>query len=57
MQHPGIEGTIRRDLNILSSLAELAEGQETLKRYQPVAVVREFRQTLMRGPDGCLGSV
>jgi ubiquinone biosynthesis protein len=51
VQHPGIEGTIRRDLNILSSLAALAERQEELKRYQPAAVVREFRQTLMRELD------
>jgi len=51
VQHPGIEGTIRRDLSILSSLASLAEHQEDLKRYQPVAIVREFRQTLMRELD------
>ena len=51
VQHPGIEGTIRRDLNILSILAEHAERQAELKRYQPVAVVREFRQTLMRELD------
>ncbi len=51
VQHPGIEGTIRRDLNILCILAEHAEQQETLIRYQPVAVVREFRQTLMRELD------
>ena len=51
VQHPGIEGTIRRDLNILSSLAAHAERQEELKRYQPVAVVREFHQTLMRELD------
>jgi ubiquinone biosynthesis protein len=51
VQHPGIEGTIRRDLSILSSLATLAERNEDLKRYQPVAVVREFRQTLLRELD------
>ena len=51
VQHPGIEGTIIRDLSILSSLATLAERHEDLKRYQPVAVVREFRQTLMRELD------
>jgi ubiquinone biosynthesis protein len=51
VQHPGIEGTIRRDLNILSSLAALAERQAELKRYQPAEVVREFRQTLMRELD------
>lgn len=51
VQHPGIEGTIRRDLSILSSLAAHAQQHEELKRYQPVAVVREFRQTLMRELD------
>jgi ubiquinone biosynthesis protein len=51
VQHPGIETTIHRDLNILSNLAALAERQEDLKRYQPAAVVREFRQTLLRELD------
>lgn len=51
VQHPGIEDTIRRDLDILSRLATLAEQHEELKRYQPVAVAREFQQTLMRELD------
>ena len=51
VQHPGIEDTIRRDLNILASLAALAERQQEFKRYQPMAVVRDFRQTLMRELD------
>jgi ubiquinone biosynthesis protein len=51
VQHPGIEGTIRRDLNILSKLAALAELREELKRYQPAAIVREFRQTMLRELD------
>jgi ubiquinone biosynthesis protein len=51
VQHPGIEGRIRRDLNILSNLAAVAERREELKRYQPAAVVREFQQTLMRELD------
>jgi ubiquinone biosynthesis protein len=51
VQHPDIEGTIRRDLNILSTLAALADRQTELKRYQPIAVVREFQQTLMRELD------
>jgi ubiquinone biosynthesis protein len=51
VQHPGIEGTIRRDLSILANLAALAERQQDLKRFQPVAVVREFSQTLMRELD------
>jgi ubiquinone biosynthesis protein len=51
VQHPGIEGTIRRDLAILSSLAVLAQGRDELRRYEPVAVVREFRQTMLRELD------
>jgi ubiquinone biosynthesis protein len=51
VQHPGIEGTIRRDLSILSNLAALAEHNDELKLYRPAAVVREFRQTLMRELD------
>jgi ubiquinone biosynthesis protein len=51
VQHPGIEGRIRRDLNILGTLATLAERQEELKRYQPAAIVKEFRQTLLRELD------
>jgi ubiquinone biosynthesis protein len=51
VQHPGIEGTIRRDLNILSKLASLAELRVELKRYQPAAIVREFRQTMLKELD------
>jgi ubiquinone biosynthesis protein len=51
VQHPGIECTIRRDLNILSALAAHADQQEEWKRYQPIAMVRELRQTLMRELD------
>lgn len=51
VQHPGIEGTISRDLNILSILATHAARHDQLKRYQPVAVVKELRQTLMRELD------
>jgi ubiquinone biosynthesis protein len=47
VQHPGIEGTIRRDLDILRFLAEIAEKNEQVRRYQPVSLVREFsRMTL-----------
>ncbi len=41
VQHPGIEGTIRRDLSILAGLASVAERRLELKRYQPGAIVRE----------------
>ncbi len=47
VQHPGIEGTIRRDLDILRFLAEIAEKNEQVRRYQPAGLVREFsRMTL-----------
>ena len=51
VQHPGIEGVIRQDLAILSHLAGHAEQEEEWKRFQPVAVVREFRQTLLHELD------
>lgn len=51
VQHAGIEGTVHRDLNILARLATLAEQREDFKRYRPTAVVREFRETLMRELD------
>ena len=57
VQHPGIEGTIRRDLSILSVLAAHAERQEEWKRYQPVGVLREFRQTLLASWISAVNSV
>jgi ubiquinone biosynthesis protein len=47
VQHPGIEGTIRRDLDILGMLADLAEKNEYLRRYQPAALIREFSRTTL----------
>jgi ubiquinone biosynthesis protein len=47
VQHPGIEGNIRRDLDILQMLADLAEKNEYLRRYQPVALIREFSRTTL----------
>ena len=51
VQHPGIEAKVRRDLDILLSLAALAERRPELRRFQPLAVVREFRQTMLRELD------
>ncbi len=51
VQHPGIEGTIRRDLDILGFLAEIAEMNETLRRYQPASVIREFGRTTLNELD------
>ena len=47
VQHPGIEGVIRRDLDILRFLAKIAEENDTLKRFQPVGLVREFAHTML----------
>jgi ubiquinone biosynthesis protein len=51
VQHPGIEGTIRRDLDILGFLADLAEKNETLRAYQPKSFIREFSRTLLNELD------
>src|SRR5262245_49616660 len=48
VQHPNIEPKIRNDLEILRTLARLAAQHSDLKRYQPVALVDEFQQTLLR---------
>ncbi len=51
IQHPDIESRIRADLEILALLASVAERSDELKRYQPVAVVDEFRRSLLRELD------
>src|SRR5947209_6711609 len=51
VQHPGIEGIIRRDLDILGFLAEMAEMNDTLKRYQPISIVKEFGRTMLNELD------
>ena len=51
IQHPGIEGVIRRDLDILRFLAEIADGNETLKRFQPVGLVRELGRVTLNELD------
>jgi len=51
VQHPGIEGTIRRDLDILGFLADIAQRNEGLSAYQPAALVREFSRTLLQELD------
>ncbi len=48
VQHASIEPKIRNDLEILRGLAKLAAQHRDLRRYQPVAVVDEFQQTLLR---------
>jgi ubiquinone biosynthesis protein len=52
VQHAGIADKIMPDLDILAGLAELAEKHSSQARlYQPVAVVRQFRRTLLRELD------
>jgi ubiquinone biosynthesis protein len=52
VQHANISNTILPDLDILAGLAELAEKHAPqLRPYQPVAVVRQFRRTLLRELD------
>jgi ubiquinone biosynthesis protein len=52
VQHAGILDKIMPDLDILADLAELAEKHAPQMRlYQPSAVVRQFRRTLLRELD------
>jgi len=52
VQHAGITDRILPDLEILAGLAELAEKHvPQAGPYQPVAVVRQFRRTLLRELD------
>ena len=49
VQHPGIEPKIRNDLRKFSVvLPNWAAQHPDFKRYQPVAIVDEFQQTLLR---------
>jgi ubiquinone biosynthesis protein len=52
VQHAGIPDRILADLDILADLAELAEKHAPhLRPYQPVAVVYQFRRTLLHELD------
>jgi ubiquinone biosynthesis protein len=52
IQHAGIVDKIMPDLDILADLAELAEKHSPqIRLYQPVALVRQFRRTLLRELD------
>jgi ubiquinone biosynthesis protein len=52
IQHPDIEDKIRSDLDILDSLAHLAERHsEELSLFRPVALVAQFRRILMHELD------
>jgi ubiquinone biosynthesis protein len=48
VQHEGIEKTVSRDLEILGSLAELAERHSSeLQFYQPARTVADFKKQLL----------
>jgi ubiquinone biosynthesis protein len=48
VQHPGILERVMPDLEILEGLAEFAEKHvEALRLYQPAAIARQFRRTLL----------
>jgi len=52
IQHPGIEDTVQKDLEILSFLAGIAEkASPELQLYQPRAMIAEFRRNLLRELD------
>ena len=52
VQHAGISEKIQPDLDILAGLAELAEHHAPQTRpYQPIALARQFRRTLLRELD------
>jgi ubiquinone biosynthesis protein len=49
VQHPGIESRVRTDLEILVTLADLAEKHlSEARQYQPRATAGEFQRTLLR---------
>jgi ubiquinone biosynthesis protein len=49
VQHPHIENRVRTDLEILLSLAELAEKHvPEIRQYQPRATAVQFQRTLLR---------
>lgn len=51
VQRPGIEQTIETDLDILGGIARLAAERFPTERFNPVAVVDEFRRVLTREMD------
>ncbi len=51
VQRPGIENTIRQDLSILRSFAQLARSSGLLGTIDPVAIVVEFERTILRELD------
>ncbi len=52
VRRQGVAAQVETDLEIVHGLAELMERHsETLRPYQPVAIVRQFRKSLLREID------
>ncbi len=51
VRHEGIERIVETDLDILSGLAQLADGIEEFRGYQPVAVVGQMSRAMRRELD------
>ena len=51
VQHSGIANTIRRDVDVMSGLTQLAEKIPELAVYRPAATFAEFQRTLLRELD------
>jgi ubiquinone biosynthesis protein len=51
VQRPGIEETMRCDLDVLEGLAQLAEGVEGLAAFSPQSLVRQIGPTMRRELD------
>ena len=52
VQHPGIEATVRSDLDILHTLATLADKHsEAARQFRPVETIEEFSRTLLAELD------
>lgn len=52
LRRPGIEPIVDADMRLLQRLAQIAEDESPeLRRYRPVAVVRQFRASMTRELD------
>ncbi|MDG2382400.1 MAG: AarF/ABC1/UbiB kinase family protein [Pirellulaceae bacterium] len=51
VQHVGIQDTVRKDLDVLGGLAQLAERLPELAPYRPIETIAEFQRTLRRELD------
>ncbi len=51
VQHVGIQEIVRKDLDVLSGLAQLVERLPEFARYRPVQTVAEFQRSLRRELD------